>query len=375
MMNRPEKSGAHGSIWRSEGEGSNRRGVVSSLIVIALVSFAIIAIGWFDFMTGWEVSLLILYAIPVGLSVWWVGFRAGLLAAGLSGVAWWMANRASQPYETEIGYAWATMSRLFYFGVVAFAVATARRRQRADAARIQLLETRQQLESDIVKVSEYEQRRIGQDLHDGLCQMLAAIACAARTLGEELKSKNLPEAEDAWLIERSVAQSAAEARLLARGIFPVHVDKDGLAVGLAELARITSQLTGGAIVFSDNVGECSLNNSSAMHLYRIAQESVANALKHGGASEVRVQLDREGDTLILTIEDNGGGIKPNTGVKPQRSKGMGMRVMEYRARTMGASLDIQSRPGSGVRVVCRMPLSVDNLAAEPDIHAPAEQSG
>ena len=132
-------------------------------------------IGWVDWVTGWELSMFIFYAIPIVLAVWWSGGQAGLFMAIFSGVVCWIANKDSHTYETELGYSWAMLNREGYFCVVAFAVNVVRRKQDDDAARIRMLEELRQLEKDIVRVSEHEQQRIGQDLHDGLCQQLAAI--------------------------------------------------------------------------------------------------------------------------------------------------------------------------------------------------------
>jgi signal transduction histidine kinase len=128
-----------------------------------------------DRATTWEVSLFVFYAVPIVLAVWWVGSLSGYAMAFVCGFLWWVSNYHANPYETTIGYLWATMSRVIFFCVTVFAVTAVRNRQEADADRIEALEERRQLEMDLVSVSEYEQQRIGQDLHDGLCQHLAAI--------------------------------------------------------------------------------------------------------------------------------------------------------------------------------------------------------
>ena len=190
-----------------------------TIVVMVMVT---LGIGWLDYITGFEVTLFVFYGIPIFLAVWWAGPRAGLFIAVLSGVVWWLANMNTNPYETQLGYAWALVNRLVYLCVVVFAVTALRNKQEADEARIQMLEERRQLEKDIVSVSEHEQQRIGQDLHDGICQQLAAIGCAARVLAEDLQAQGVQAAHDASLIEGSLQQVVMEARNLARGIFPVH---------------------------------------------------------------------------------------------------------------------------------------------------------
>ena len=307
--------------------------------------------GWLDYTTTWEVSLFVFYGLPVVITAWWTDSRSAMSMAVFSGLIWWIANNNTSPYETQLGYAWATISRAIFIGDVAFAVTTVRNRQEADAERIRVFEERRQLEEDLVAVSEHEQQRIGQDLHDGLCQHLAAIGLAARALADDLREQELASADDAEMIEESIRQAVSEARGLARGIFPVHVDRHGLAVSLAELAQSTSRLTG-VKIHVEETGDTQISPpEAAMHLYRIVQEAVANAVRHGGAQQVDIHLEGKPDTISVIVEDDGTGIPKET-----KSHGMGLRTMRYRAQVMGASLDISEKPGGGTRVTCRVPV-------------------
>lgn len=323
-------------------------------LVMFMLSFMAVFVGWVDHQTGWELSFFIFYSIPVLLSVWWVGASAGVFMAIVCGIVWWVSNQWTSPYHTVWGYAWATLSRVFYFGIVVYAVTAVRMRQEADAARIQALEERRQLEKDIVTVSEHEQQRIGQDLHDGLCQQLAAIGCAARVLAEDLKAGGYAQAEDAAAIEESLRQAVMEARDMARGIFPVQVDRIGLSAALRDLSVTTSRLTGINIEV-DDPGEVHLDSpETAMHLYRIAQEAVANAVRHAQATFVRIKIHLDEQFLSLIIEDDGCGLG---GRGARASEGMGLRTMRYRAQVIGASLFMEPRLGGGTRIRCMMPLS------------------
>jgi signal transduction histidine kinase len=319
--------------------------------------------GWLDDVTGWEVSLFIFYAVPIVIAVWWIGISAGLFITALAGAAWWFANLDTHPYITLLGYSWALVNREFYFCVVVFAVMAVRNKQEADDARIRMLEEQRQLEEDIVSVSEHEQQRIGRDLHDGLCQHLAAIGCAARVLADDLRAQAVPAARDAVMIEESIQQAVLEARNLAHGIFPVHVDRNGLSAALSDLARVTSRLTGVSIRFEE-ASEVHLDNPEfSMHLYRIAQEAVANAVRHGQAKEIIITLHLTPGSLVLQIDDDGKGIpdtpKKNTG-------GMGLRTMRYRAQILGSRLQIQPRAGGGTSVTCRLPIASQTHETNPE---------
>lgn len=308
-------------------------------------------IGWLDELSGWEWSLFIVYALPIFVAVWWGGRNAGLVLAVICSIIWWVANQDENPYKTEWGYNVAMLSRFVYFCIAAVGAAAVRAKQEADAERISALEELQQLERDIVSVSEYEQQRIGQDLHDGICQQLAAIGCAARALADDLNARSLPEARDAEQIESSLQATVVETRSLARGIFPVHVDRTGLSTALSELAATTSRMTGVPIEVSE-WSEVHLEDPEvAMHLYRIAQEAVSNALKHSGADEIAITLRAMGDVLELRVEDNGRGLPK--GLATSRA-GMGLRTMHYRAQSIGAHLEIEPRPTGGTAVVCTL---------------------
>ena len=322
-----------------------------ALLSVMVSTCITLTIGWLDYITGFEVTWFVFYGIPIFLAVWWAGSRAGLFIAILSGLVWWLANMDSSPYVTHLGYAWALANRLVYLWLVVFAVGALRNKQEADEARIKMLEERRQLEKDIVSVSEHEQQRIGQDLHDGICQQLAAIGCAARVLAEDLQAQGVQSANDASLIEGSLKQVVMEARNLARGIFPVHVDRSGLAAALVDLGRMTSRLTGTPIIVNECVDVPLDAPEVSMHLYRIAQEAVSNAVKHSGATEIKVATRLTGDWLELCVEDNGRGMAANTGAPDE---GMGLRTMHYRAQVLQASLSIKPRPQGGTRVSCRL---------------------
>jgi signal transduction histidine kinase len=319
-------------------------------VIVAIAIALLVVITWQDYMTSWEISLGVFYAIPIILVVWYVSPASGVGVALLCMLAWWWANRLSNPYATKVGYLWATVSRFVYFVFVAVGAAAVRKQRRTDEARIAALEHARSLERDIVNISEHEQRRIGQDLHDGLCQVLAGIGCAVTTLKEELEAKALPEAKGAAEIEGFVTDAATEARDLARGIFPVLQDATGLETALEELSLLATKLYQRQIDFEFDEEVKISNPETAMHLYRIAQEAVSNAMKHGKAKKVSISLRKAGGGIRMVIEDDGCGF-PGSSVS---TTGMGLRTMNYRARLIGAQLEFKSAAPSGSVVICQM---------------------
>lgn len=321
------------------------------ILLLAAAFALIVLIGYADYQTDWEWSLFIFYALPILLFARRGDLQLAIFAAVLCGIAWFCANKDSHPYRTASGYTWASVNRLAYFIFVAIG-GTALHNQREEMrARLRALQRAQALEHEIVRVSEREQMRIGQDLHDGLCQQLAAIDCAAACLKADLETEARPEAQAADTIQQMLRDAVLEARSLARGISPVHADADDLPAVLEELAEKTSQTEGVTATFSQTGEVRRMDPQMALHLYRIAQEAVRNALKHAQASRIEIEL-LEGESLKVSVADNGRGF---TGTP--NAKGIGVGTMRYRARLIGADLDIAPRPGGGTVVTCLLPLS------------------
>jgi PAS domain S-box-containing protein len=204
------------------------------------------------------------------------------------------------------------------------------------------------LERELQTVSEREQRRIGQDLHDGLGQYLTGIACMVKVLGAKLAEKELPEASDAQRITAMVNETIAQARDLARGLCPVELETNGLQAALQELASRVTKLFAVTCDFQSPSVVQMYDNAAAVHLYRIAQEAINNAIKHGQSSKIDLSLISANGQIVLTIKDNGTGVI-NNGHKPN---GMGLRVMNYRAGMIGATVSVEPNPTGGTIVKC-----------------------
>lgn len=204
------------------------------------------------------------------------------------------------------------------------------------------------LEKEILEISSREQRRIGLDLHDGLGQHLAGILCLSRGLAKNLAGKGRPEAADAAEIADLIKESIAHARALARGACPVDLEADGLANALRKLAEHTRQVTGIECVFESDESVLISSPDQAEHLFRIAQEAVTNAIKHAEATQIRIMLMETGVGKLLQIEDNGKGIAH----VPAENAGMGLRLMEHRAKIANGTFVVKRRFGAGTEVSC-----------------------
>ena len=309
-------------------------------------------IGWFDHETGWEWSCYAPYAIPITLVAWKLGRGPGFAFAFLCAATYWISDRGSNPYQTRWGFALAVVVWLFYFAVLVVATAALRTHQELARARIQTLIRTRELERQILQTSEREQQRIGRDLHDSLVPHLAAMGYAATFLADDLRQRQQPEAAKAEQFREMTGHAISLARNLARAIFPAQTDGSGLSLALEELASTTSGLTGVSVSFCE-AGEIQVEDpETGMHLYRIVQEAVNNATKHGGARKVTILLNKSDDSLRLAVADDGKGMAPS----PNGARGMGLQSMSYRARALGGELKIDSNPSEGTVVSCEIPI-------------------
>lgn len=224
---------------------------------------------------------------------------------------------------------------------------------------------RQRLEREILQISEREQQRIGRDLHDDLGQQLAGLSIMSTMLTRSLAGCDAPEAPAAARISDLLKKAVAMTRSLARGLHPVAAEPDGLMSALHDLAARMTSLFQIDCQF-DCTGSVQMNdNTAATHLYRIAQEAVSNAVKHGHARHVCIGLHSDAETLTLTIKDDGSGIGT---LDPQR-QGMGLRIMHYRAGMAGGRVSITPQAAGGTCVTCTLPSPLSAASA------PSSQDG
>jgi signal transduction histidine kinase len=205
---------------------------------------------------------------------------------------------------------------------------------------------RRQLEEELLAISGREEQRIGQDLHDGLCQQLVGIEFRNSVLVQQL-TKDEAKAE-AMLIGELIRDATRQARFLAKGLSPVQLDANGLMSALEELTSKASKLFDISCRF-----ECARpvlvgDNTVATHLYRIAQEAITNAVKHGQSRCIVVSLSGSVGQLTLRIWNDGAGFLAGASAKG----GLGLRIMQYRAEMIGGILKIVSANGKGTTVAC-----------------------
>lgn len=219
------------------------------------------------------------------------------------------------------------------------------------------IDARLRLEEEILEISEREQQRIGRDLHDDLGQQLVGVWCLGKVLQNDLEAAKRPEAADAAKMTDILERALMLTRSLARGLQPVSAESGGFSAALRDLASRTTQFLGIRCDFHDAAPGIELDNTTATHLYRIAQEAVTNAVKHAECTHVDLNLAKTDDALTLAITDNGHGMAGHG----LTSSGMGMRIMRYRADMIGGDLSVSSASPRGTVITCVLRSRPNNL--------------
>jgi signal transduction histidine kinase len=330
------------------------------LLAVACVGFVAV-IGFLDFITGYEISFFMLYLIPILLAVWRVGTSFAVVISVLSVITWMGSNvAAGWRFSHWFIPLWnGMMIGTFYMVVVRIFILHRELenhvRQRT-AALTQEMQERRRLEKELLEAGEREQRRIGHDLHDSLCQHLTGTALAGQVLGQKLADKSLPEAAAANRLVELVEEAIDLTRTLARGLHPAEMQGERFVDNFQELATGTSERFKISCKFECPQSILLHDASTITHLYRIAQEAISNSVRHGKARHINIGLDSADDETVLTITDDGTGLRKN--VRP--ANGMGLRIMAYRASMIGAKFEIESLPECGTRVTCTLPAAAIN---------------
>lgn len=208
---------------------------------------------------------------------------------------------------------------------------------------------RKRLEAAVAAAAEEERGRIARDLHDGLGQQLGGALFLSDLLQRDLKKRTAPESDRAGQVHALVIEALNQTRELARGLYPVPPEPEGLMTALQNLADRVARDRKLECTFEANSAVLIADSTIATHLYRIAQEAVNNALKHSGAGRIEIHLNKTAAGLELRVQDFGKGLPADTS-----HSGLGMQTMRQRARLIGAQLEVQNTPPQGVRMTCQL---------------------
>jgi len=345
--------------------GHRRSRQVNRLVRLGLWCIAIASVallGLVDYVTGPEISLSIFYLIPTGFCAWYVGPAGAAIVAIGSALAWLLADLATNHAYTHPAIAyWNSLVRLGFFSVVVYLLTAFKRlkagleatvEERTAALNAEVLE-RSRIEHAVLEIGRQERQRIAHDLHDDLGQRLTCAALKAKMLEQDLAAAFPPQSAAAAEITRLLNEGTQHVRRLARGLDPVDVEANGLTAALERLTKETEKLCNVRCGFTYNQTKPQLNRSASLNLYRIAQEALNNAVRHGKARSINVELVVDPTDVWLRIADDGIGCDP----EEKSAEGMGMRIMRYRAGVLGGVLTVRSGALHGTLVECRVPPS------------------
>ncbi len=210
---------------------------------------------------------------------------------------------------------------------------------------------RKRLEKEISEIPMREREQIGREMHDNLGQILTGIAVKSKSLELKLKHRSLEESADATEICTLANQLIAQTRRLAKTLHPIDLKIGGIAAALRTLASNVESLFKVSCQVKCKNNPPIQDPVTATHLYRIAQEAITNAAKHGKAKKVTIELASDEKKSVLKVKNDG---RSFSGVPPQKA-GLGLKIMDYRARSIGASLDIRKGRNGGTVVTCLFP--------------------
>jgi signal transduction histidine kinase len=325
------------------------------LISVSLAFIGLVGVA--DFLTGFNLSFSAFYLLGIAFAAWFVGKSFGLVMAALSIVISAAGDwAAGAHYSTVLIPLWNGLILTIVYAVTVWLVGHLREAQRQLEHKVEQrthaltreIAERERLEKETLEISEREQRRIGHDLHDGLCQHLTATAMAAQVIAQRLDSQSQPESADVAELVRLIEDGIAMTRDIAHGIAPLEMESAGLMTALRALAENVSRVSKVACRVDCEVPPPLVDGSAATHLYRIAQEAVNNALRHGKPRQIVISLSRARDRAALTVEDDGTGLPENW----QSGRGLGTRIMAHRAGLIGGALSIEPNPTGGTWVTC-----------------------
>jgi signal transduction histidine kinase len=348
--------------WSARPTGAAR------LLVGGLAAAAVLSIGFIDYWADYRVQFTVLYILPIGFATIyvarWYAITLALLSVAVITGGDILANAPSPGFAIR---AWNDAIIFSLFLLVIFLLDAlyktligleSKVAERTQALRLEMDE-RHRLEREVLDLSERERQAFGHELHDVVCQDLTGITIASHLLVKKLEAREFTESRDAREVAGLVEHALDKARSLARGFFTSGFDVMSLAETLREIAQNVQERTGvRCVVFwQDNIAVA--REEVIIHLFRIAQEAIQNAVRHGESSHVEVSLQLKDQAIQLAIEDDGKGME----TADKSTRGLGLRIMAYRASLIGGELKIERPATGGTRITCRVP--VEKAAKDP----------
>jgi signal transduction histidine kinase len=335
-------------------EGSGTLARPALWLVVIVCSSLVLLDGILDFSTGPYISFSIFYLLPVALATWLVSRRLGFIFATGSALVGFICDVALNSHWRAIIPCCNGILRFGVFSIVVILLSALRRQTRqlsnAVAVRterlIKEIAERKRVEREVFKILQQQKQEMAHELHDGLAQSLTAIAMNTKHLEEELQAVFSPQAEAALRIVRRLNEAVGQTRQIARGLSPTTVGANELISAVTEFALETENTFGITCRVKTNVTRLPLGADVGLHLYRIVQQAIDNAIRHGKATTIEIAIEVRNSKYHLAIRDNGTGFANTL----NSHCGLGLKTMQFRAELLSGVLRISSQPGEGACV-------------------------
>jgi signal transduction histidine kinase len=337
------------------------------VLIVGIVSIAVV--GEFDKLTGPELALSIFYLLPVAIGAWYAGRTVGIILSLFAAIVWtYLDINEGRPYLNPFMPYWNGAVRFTIFSVTAILLAIIRRlthglqdlvRQRTAELELEI-QSRKEVERVVTEISAYEQQRLGADLHDQLAGHLTGLAFHAKSLAESLQRRNEPETPAAEQLVTYLNQALKQLRAFCRLLAPV--DTGNLEPGLTRLGAQIETAYGVTCVVQTPKEPPQLGLNRARLMYNITQEAVRRAVEKRMAKHVEIHLEQEGSLLKLSVVDDGEPAKePASGADVD----LDVRVMRYRAETLGGQISVGRDAQDRSTLICKVPIELDAAPFPP----------
>jgi signal transduction histidine kinase len=339
---------------------SSARGLTKQLTALTLIA----VVGYVDLIVGEEISFAIFYMLPITYAAWFISSHTGIAIAALSAATWYSVEVTQHPpFSHDWIPVWNAAVRFAFFsvgvGLVRMIRSTEARLLREVSRKTRSLrmesDRRRQLERELVEVTAREQVRFTQDLHDGIGQYLSALAFHARILSDELRELKSPQAAQAERIVEIIRTTNQMIRRLDRALRVP--DEADVTAAIRTLAGEFQQLTGIRCELELTQIPEALDPFCVLMLYRIVQEALNNAVKHGNPRSVKISTVVTSGVLHARVVDDGAGLSG----KSEPGSGSGLRNMKLRAELIGGHVSLLPNANAGCTVECVLPLAADAM--------------
>jgi signal transduction histidine kinase len=340
-----------------------------TLIVLFAGLLGVAFVGEIDSRTGPELALSVIYLVPVGVAAWFGGRSVGVFVAFFAAVVWTFYDiNKGRPYQNHLMPYWNGIVRFLIFVIMAVLLDMVRRltdglqdlvNQRT-AALANEIQNRKEVERIVTEISAHEQQRLGADLHDQLAGHLTGLAFHAKALAETLAQRNETEAPAAQQLVTYINQALRQLRAFCRLLAPI--DSGNLEPGLTRLGAQIETAFGVTCVVLTPKDPPQLGLNRARLMYNITQEAVRRAVEKRMAKHVEIHLEQEESLLKLVVIDNGEPAKEPVATE---DADLDVRVMRYRAETLGGQISVGKDDQGRSTLVCKVPIEREIASFPP----------